>query len=583
MRKKIVKAYWPSLKKYWVSWGITLVTLSVAVSLQAVSPYYLRGIVDTFTSDTPNITLAKMLFFRMVLVVVGINIAYRVFDVAIALHESNAMKDLDNRSFHHIQRQSMRFFEDTYSGSLVTRARRFRSSYENILDLFFFNFGQNLLMFVVIAIVFVNALPGLAMPFIVWTLVFIGYCVGTTFWKYPFDRVSAERDSEVGAALADSLTNHAAVKTFGQETAEERRFSTVVETCHRARLGSWMRGNVIMAGQWVITALGELGFIWWMISGWERGVVTAGDFVFAQAFVIWAISHLMGFGHNLRRLFSAIAEAEEMAEVYELTPEVRDAPGARRLIIEEGSVEFHAVRFCYGSSGVDGKHAVHNFSLTIPRGKSIGLVGRSGAGKSTIVKLLLRFYDPNAGYIRIDGQDIANVTQASLRQQLAVVPQHPELFHRTIRDNIAFAAPDATESEIIRAAEQACAWEFIKDLPDGLDTLVGERGVKLSGGQQQRIAIARAILADPRILILDEATSAMDSETEQLIQQAIANLLEGRTAIVIAHRLSTIMRLNQIVVMANGRIIETGTHHELRSSGGVYASLWAHQGGGYIN
>lgn len=584
MQKNIVKAFWPTLRKHWVSWVIAFVALTIGVSLQAVSPYYLRGIVDTFTSSTPDIPLAKILFFKTVLVFIGMNVAYRIFDFGITLHESRAMKDLDNRSFRHIQRQSMRFFEDTYSGSLVTRARRFRSSYEGIMDLFFFSFGQTLVMFVVIPVVFVTAMPDLAWPFAGWTAVFLGYCMLTTRWKYPHDVVSAERDSDVGAALADSLTNHLAVKTFGQEIAEEHRFSSVVEKSYRARLNTWVRGNLISIGQWLIMGSGELTFIWWMINGWEKGIVTAGNFVFAQTFVLWAINHLASFGHDLRRLFSAIADAEEMAGIYGLVPEVRDASHARNLVIEDGEIEFHSVRFCYGQSTSSAvRHAVRDFTLTIPPGQSVGLVGRSGAGKSTLVKLLLRFYDLDAGYIRIDRQDIANVTQVSLRQQLAVVPQHPQLFHRSIRDNITFAVPDATDAEIIQAAKQAYAWEFIQDLPEGLETMVGERGIKLSGGQQQRIAIARAILADPRILILDEATSALDSQTEKLIQRAIANLLAGRTAVVIAHRLSTIMRLDHIVVMDGGSIIERGTHRELLRSEGMYANLWAHQSGGYIN
>ena len=555
--------------------------MASATALAALTPYYLKGIVNTFTSESPDVELAKVLFFKMFLVYVGINISYRIFDVAISVHESCAMKDLDLRSFRKLQQLSMRFFENSYSGSLVTRVRRFRAAYESISDLFFFQFGKNMIMFFAIAFVFVRNMPALAVPFIVWSLIFVTYCIVTSVLKFPVDTKSAELDSAVGAALADSLTNHLAVKTFGQERAEEARFGKVVERSHKARLRSWLLSALIMVGQWILMGAAELLFIWWMIDGWQRGAVTAADFVFAQSFVFWATANLVGFGHSIRKFLSSLADAKEMADVHEQTPEVIDAPGARTLTVEEGEVEFDSVNFSYDGSA---KHLViKDFSLTIEPGTSIGLVGRSGSGKSTLVKTLFRFYDLYSGRIRIDRQDIANVTQASLRQQLAIVPQQPHLFHRSVRDNIAFASPDATEAEIIEAARQAHALEFIKALPNGFDTLIGERGNKISGGEQQRIAIARAILANPQILILDEATSALDSATEKHIQKAIENLLRNRTAIVIAHRLSTIMQLDEIVVMENGCIIERGSHKDLLDLNGAYAELWSHQSGGYIS
>jgi ATP-binding cassette subfamily B protein len=262
---------------------------------------------------------------------------------------------------------------------------------------------------------------------------------------------------------------------------------------------------------------------------------------------------------------------------------VQDELEAKPLVITNGEVAFDAATFSYvGKKKNSIQHTINNMNLTIPAGQSVGFVGRSGAGKSTIVKLLLRFYDLHSGTISIDGQNIASVTQESLRQQIAVVPQDPQMFHSTILHNIAFARPSATEEEVIQAAKEAYAWDFIQELPKGLNSVVGERGIKLSGGQRQRIAIARAILANPHILILDEATSALDSATEKIIQKAIHNLLEDRTSIVIAHRLSTIMQLDRIIVIRGGEIIEDGNHAQLLEKKGEYADLWEHQSGGYL-
>ena len=419
---------------------------------------------------------------------------------------------------------------------------------------------------------------------ILWELhiVFMALSVGAALWQYPLDIANAESDTLVGGALADSISNHLTVKSFGHERPEQARFNNVVEHNYQKRLRSWLASNLIMAGQGIMVAVAELGLIWWMMRGWEQGTVTAGDFVFFQSYVIWVLGHLWPFGHAVRRLFALIADAKEMADIYHLPPEVKDAPGAHSLSVADGQIDIHAVTFSYGETEAKGDETLRDFNLHIPAGQAIGLVGKTGAGKSTLVKLLLRLYDLNSGYIRIDMQDIADVTQESLRQHIAVVPQHPQLFHRTIGENIAFARSGASEQEIIEAAQQAYAWEFIERLPHGLDTIVGERGVKLSGGQSQRIAIARAILSDPRILLLDEATSALDSETEKYIQRAIANLLSRRTSIVIAHRLSTIMRLDRIIVIEDGQIVEDGTHTELLSQRGQYANLWKHQVGGYI-
>lgn len=554
------------------------------VFIATARPFYLRDIVNVFTGTNPDAAYAKELFWQLVIIIAFAYTSYRIFEIAITCFEAKVMKDLDERSFAVIQSQSIRFFDDTFSGSLMKSATRFRNSFEGITDIVLQEVGRSALITSFAFVILLNTMPSFAALFGVWILIFMLFTwVFVKYYKYPLDIANAAADTKVGGAFIDSLSNHLTVKSFGGEKKEQHRFNLAVLDNYQKRIKSWLVGNVGWATQGLLMISAELGLIRYMIAGWEDGTLGFGDFIFLQAYVTWILIEMKSIGQSIRRLFALIADAEEMADIYNLEVEVRDAPSAHPLVISEGQIDIHALSFRYNVGDSGKEFALEAVNIKIPAGQSVGLVGKTGAGKSTIVKLLLRLYDLDSGYIRIDMQDIANVTQESLRQQMAIVPQQPQLFHRSIRDNIAFARPDAADDEIIEAAKQAYAWEFIEKLPQGLDTMVGERGVKLSGGQCQRIAIARAILADPRILLLDEATSALDSETEKYIQQAIANLLKGRTSIVIAHRLSTIMRMDRIVVMEHGEIVEDGNHADLLKHHGMYANLWKHQSGGYIS
>lgn len=312
---------------------------------------------------------------------------------------------------------------------------------------------------------------------------------------------------------------------------------------------------------------------------WQQGILTIGDFALIQSYLIAAIGQLWNFGNNLRRMYEAFADATEMVEIMNLPREVTDKPGAVALTPGDGHIEFKDVGFSFAN----GNPVLTNFRLSIKGHEKIALVGPSGAGKTTVTKLVLRLYDITSGSIEIHGQDIRKVTQNSLREAISYVPQESVLFHRTLRENIAYGKQDATMEEIIEAAKKAHCHEFIAKLPEGYETYVGERGVKLSGGERQRVAIARAILKNAPILVLDEATSSLDSESEMLIQDALAKLMEGKTVIAIAHRLSTIMKMDRIIVMEEGKVVLTGTHNELLAQeSNLYKKLWEIQAGGFV-
>jgi len=322
----------------------------------------------------------------------------------------------------------------------------------------------------------------------------------------------------------------------------------------------------------------EGGLMFGALHFWKLGMLQIGDFVLIQAYLLTTFDRLVSVNRELRRFHDAYADSKEMVEILDTLHEVADKPGAKELKVTKGEVRFNKVGFSFHEE----KGVFNDFNLHIKGREKVALVGPSGAGKSTLTKLILRLFDVKEGVIEIDGQNIAEVTQESLRDAISFVPQEPVLFHRTLMENIRYGRRDATDEEVIEAAKKAFCHEFISSLAHGYDTYVGERGVKLSGGERQRVAIARAILKDSPILMLDEATSSLDSTSEILIQRALQNLMVGKTVLVIAHRLSTIMKMDRILALKDGRVVEEGTHQELLMKRGLYASLWSHQAGGFL-
>jgi ATP-binding cassette subfamily B protein len=408
------------------------------------------------------------------------------------------------------------------------------------------------------------------------SLIYVGVTVFLSIgYVAPAASLANSWDTRMGGALADAISCNAVVKGFGAEAREEARLQYVTEKWRRRTSRTWMRGTFSGFAQGVMLLLFRAAIIGTALLLWQQGAATAGDITLLLTSSFILQGYLRDVGQHIRNLQRAVNDMEELVAIHTEPLGIKDAPDAKPLRIREGRIRFEDVTFHYG------KHATalySDFSVDIAPGERVGLVGHSGSGKTTFVKLIQRLYDVNKGRITIDGQDIAKGTQASLRQQIAIVQQEPVLFHRSLAENIAYARPGATMSEIIEAAKLASAHDFISTLPKGYETMVGERGVKLSGGERQRVAIARAFLADAPVLILDEATSSLDSESELLIQQAMERLMVGRTTIVIAHRLSTVRALDRLLVFEGGEIMEQGTHEALvRRDGGIYRRLFERQ------
>lgn len=581
--KNIFRHIWPQIKKYKWSFYLTFLFYGLRVFFDSVlKAIYFKKIVDIISANSlPREVFASQLIYLVIiniLILLGGYFFSRIGSWAIVYFQSNVMRELTDYSFGKIIENSYGFFSNRFTGSLVTKSRRFVRAFEVMHDIVVFNFWSTLIVLVGIFTVLFIQSSVIALVFFIWIILYFFVISFFVKKRMMYDFAKAEADSKVGGRLADVISNIFALKIFSAKVREKNSFHEVAKNEQKHRDDSWYFGLTQEAVQAGLMTLVQSIVLYLIIKFWIEGTMTTGTVVLIQTYMIIIFDRLWELSKAFTRFIESAADMKEVVDIFEIVPDILDKENPEVCRMKDGNIEFKDISFIYES----GQDVFTNFNLKIKAGEKVGLVGHSGSGKSTITKLLLRFVDVQNGVIEIDGQDIRSVLQDDLRKSISYVPQEPLLFHRSISENIAYGKPNATEEEIILAARRAHADEFITTLQKGYDTLVGERGVKLSGGERQRVVIARVMLADTPILILDEATSSLDSISESYIQDAFSELMKGKTAIVIAHRLSTIQKMDRIIVLDSGKIVEEGTHKELLDKKGSYANLWEHQTGGFL-
>lgn len=575
--RKVSPFLWPDSKpwvKHRVMWALAALFLSKLVAVY--SPMLYKGAVDALAGE--GVT-------ELALGAIGLTVAYgmarlmtngfqQLRDAIFAKVAQSALRELALQTFEHIHRLSMRYHITRKTGGLSRIIERGVKGVEFLLRFMLFSIGPLVLELLMICAIFYWLFDVRYLVVVAVTIAtYVAFTFTVTEWRVKLRRQMNDQDTDANQKAVDSLLNFETVKYFGAEKREAGRYDGAMAGYEQAALKTSYSLAFLNFGQAILITTGLVSVMVMAAMGVQDGTLTVGDFVMVNAYMVQITMPLNFLGTVYREIRQSLVDMGEMFDLLEQPSEVSDKPDAPNLAVGTGAIELDQVAF-----GYDQERAIlKNVSLSVPGGQTVAIVGTSGSGKSTIGRLLFRFYDVQGGALRIDGQDVRDVTQESLHQAIGVVPQDTVLFNDTIRYNIAYGRDNASEEDVIGAAKASQIHDFIMSLPDGYDTAVGERGLKLSGGEKQRVGIARTLLKNPPILLLDEATSALDSETEQGIMDALKRASEGRTVITIAHRLSTIADADKIVVLEKGEVVEQGTHTDLLEANGRYAQLWQRQ------